>query len=550
MIELSVIIPTYNRAERLRACLQALTLQTQPSTDFEVIVVVDGSTDGTREMLATLAVPFPLTVLWQENRGQNVGRNLGVETARGRYLLFLDDDIMAAPGLVAEHLWVQRSQKRAVGIGQITITLPPTADWFTRRFAEGWRGHYEELNHREKPPTWTDCYGGNLSVERRTFLAVKGFAEDLRRSHDIELGYRLMDHGASFVYVPGAVGHQDERKGVRELAGDFCSAGVAYVELVRRHPSTIPVLLGGLADANLRERLLRQALYHLRLPPRLLGWAGRLLHDPSWSRKWFRFLQNYFYWSGVRQALRDRETWRMLMHGTPILMYHAFAARERGTRFIIPVRRFARQMRWLHRLGYRVIRLDDFLHYRREHRLPPPRTVVITIDDAYADTLSCALPVLRRYGFAATVFVVSGRVGATNTWSRNGLNGRRLLSWEEIIEMARDAIEFGAHTATHPRLPELPEEQVREEVVGSKQELESRLRMPVRSFAYPFGERDDAAEQIVEQTGFWGACGVNPGLNTAATPAYALRRIEIPGTLPLVRFLLALRIGDTHLRIR
>jgi glycosyltransferase involved in cell wall biosynthesis/peptidoglycan/xylan/chitin deacetylase (PgdA/CDA1 family) len=552
MIELSIIIPTYNRAERLRACLQALTLQTRPSTDFEVIVVVDGSSDGTRAMLASLSVPFPLTVLWQANQGQNVARNRGVDVARGRYLLFLDDDIVAEPALVAEHVRVQRSGERVVGIGQIAITLPRKADWFTRRFAEGWREHYEELNRNEKLPTWFDCYGGNMSVARSTFLEVNGFAEDVRRSHDIELGYRLMEGGASFVYVPGAVGRQDERKGIRELAKDFRSAGAAYVQLVQRHPAMLPGLLGGLADTSLREQLLRRALYLLHLPPPLLGWMGAFLRDSGRRWKWFRFVQNYFYWSGVRQAIRDRETWHRLMLGTPILMYHAFGGdEERGSRFIIPVRQFAQQMKWLQRLGYRVIGLEEFLRCRREHRLPPPRSVVITIDDAYADTLSHAYPVLHRHGYPATVFAVSDRVGAANAWSNGtGLKGRRLLSWGEIAEMARAGIEFGAHTATHPKLPELPEEQVRQEVIGSKTELENRLHVPIRSFAFPFGERDVASERVVKEAGFWGACGVDSGLNTPGTPIYALRRIEVQGTLSLFRFLLALWIGNTHLRLR
>lgn len=550
MMELSVIIPTYNRAERLRACLRALGRQSQPSSDFEVIVVVDGSRDDTGEMLARLSGPLSLVVLWQENRGQHVARNRGAAAARGRVLLFLDDDILAAPDLVAEHMRVHREREGTVGLGQITLDLPSGADWFMLRFAEGWRAHYEELNRRERLPTWADCYGGNFSVERTTFREVAGFSEDVRRSHDIELGYRLAESGATFVYVPNAVGRQDEHKGIEDLAGDFRSAGRAYLQLVRRHPPMTPVLFGDLADVSLRETLLRSVLRFLRLPPRFLGRAGSLVRDPDRSRRWFHFLQTYFYWSGVREAVDDGEEWRRLMGGTPILMYHAFGDDRRGSRFVIPVRRFARQMGWLRRMGYGVIGLEEFLRYRSEHRAPPRRSVVITIDDAYADTLSHAHPVLRRYDYPATVFVVSDRAGGANTWSNlDDLKGRPLLGWAEMARMARDGIEFGAHTRTHPRLPESSEQQARREIVGGREELERRLQRPIRTFAYPFGERNATSEKIVEETGFWGACGVEPGLNTLGTPPYALRRIEIEGTLPLSRFLLALWTGHTRLTI-
>src|SRR5262245_50874255 len=100
MIEISVIIPTYNRAERLRACLDALTRQTQPGSDFEVVVVDDGSTPETLQLLTSLTTPYPLVVISQENLGQCRALNRGAEAARGRYCLFLDDDMVASPQLV------------------------------------------------------------------------------------------------------------------------------------------------------------------------------------------------------------------------------------------------------------------------------------------------------------------------------------------------------------------------------------------------------------------------------------------------------------------
>jgi peptidoglycan/xylan/chitin deacetylase (PgdA/CDA1 family) len=373
----------------------------------------------------------------------------------------------------------------------------------------------------------------------------------VRRSHDIELGFRLHNNGANFVYIAGACGNIEERKSIGDLARDYRSAGQAYVGLASRHPSMLPVLLGHLAETSLRERLLRATLHLLRVPPTLLNRGFALIQRRTGSPKPFRFLQNYFYWSGVRAAIRDRSEWKRVMHGTCILMYHAFGDGRAGSRYVMPIHRFAQQMKWLQRLGYHVMGLEEFLRCRLEHRLPPARSVVLTIDDAYADTLELAYPVLKKHGYPATVFVVSELVGGTNNWtSVDGVRNRPLLAWNQIVEMSRNGIDFGSHSSTHPVLPALPAEQAREEVVQSKKSLEARLGKPVRSFAYPFGERNAAIDQTVGEAGFWGACSVDPGLNTLGTPIYALHRSEMEGDLPLFRFLLALWTGHTHLTLR
>jgi peptidoglycan/xylan/chitin deacetylase (PgdA/CDA1 family) len=204
-------------------------------------------------------------------------------------------------------------------------------------------------------------------------------------------------------------------------------------------------------------------------------------------------------------------------------------------------------MTWLRRLGYHVMGLEEFLRCRLAYQLPPVRSVVLTIDDAYADTRELAYPVLRDHGYSATVFVVSELVGATSSWeSEDDTRNRQLLSWSEITQMSQDGFDFGSHSSTHPVLPTLSIERARAEITISKQALEDRLGKPVRSFAYPFGEQNADVEKIVEEAGFWGACGVDPGLNTPGTPIFALHRTEIAGNLSLLRFLLALWTGYTH----
>jgi glycosyltransferase involved in cell wall biosynthesis len=551
MIELSIVIPTYNRAKRLQLCLQALARQTQHPNDFEVVVVVDGSTDGTNEMLQGLIPPYPFQVLFQENQGQHVARNHGIDRALGRYCLFLDDDIMAEPELVAQDLKLHRQHEKLVGIGQMSLKISEESDWFTVSYAKGWHRHYEELNDGIRQPSWSDCYGGNMSVARSTLLDVGGFAPDLRRSHDIELGYRLERHGLSVAYLPQAVGFQDERKGVRELAADAERSGAAWVKLCERHPEMRSHLLGPVINASLRESIFREFIWALRIPPTVLGSVGKLLKHLRRDQKWYRFLFTYFHWRGFRQAVTDHGARRRAKSGTPILMYHAFAGPgEHASRFVLPLNRFSRQIAWLKRLGYCVISLDEFLGHQRQIGTPPGRSVVITIDDGYAELPTLVYPILQHHNAPATIFLVSSMVGANNNWANySELRGRQLVSWEEIRKTSREYVRFGAHTRTHPALTRITLQQAQEEIAGSKADLESALGLPIHTFAYPFGEYNEPIQALVESAGFMGGCTADPGSNSLVTPLTALRRIEVKGTWSLPRFLFAVWLGSkTHFR--
>ena len=118
----SVVIPTYQRRDTVVRNVQALERQTQ--RDFEVIVVVDGSTDGTAEALGRLDLSFALTVHEQPNRGQASARNAGAAVAQGELLLFLDDDMEADPALLAEH---DRSRREGVEFVLGHVPLHPAS---------------------------------------------------------------------------------------------------------------------------------------------------------------------------------------------------------------------------------------------------------------------------------------------------------------------------------------------------------------------------------------------------------------------------------------
>jgi peptidoglycan/xylan/chitin deacetylase (PgdA/CDA1 family) len=540
----SIIIATYNRAERLRKCLEALCSQTQPPEDYEVVVVIDGSTDGTKEILAALDTPYALQVLWQSNQGQSAAFNRGIEAARANTLIFLDDDISPDPGFVAGHLQLHQERDRVIGIGQLSLSLPDQVEWFARSFANDWNRNYARLNSGEQHPTWLDCFCGNMSVPRAALVEAGGFAT-MPRCNDIELAYRFAQQGYSLVYVAEASGCQYQGKGLSELTRDAEQSGAGCVQIYSRHPATLPVLLGRFNEQRLTIGLILRGLLVLDLPPHFLGGFGYLLNKLLGSDIGYHLLQRYAFWRGVQHALPNRAQWNSLLSGTPILMYHAFGhPGERASRFVLPIRRFQQQIATLKWMGYHVLTLEDYLRYRREYRLPPSRSVVITIDDGYLDTYHLAYPILRRYGFSATIFLVSDCVGDVNRWDHQlGLYRRPLLSWDHVKEMIAGGMHVGAHTCSHPDLTTLPPEAAKDEMERSREVLQDRLGIAARVFAYPYGKCNSTVKGLSEQIGLLGSCGISSGLNTATTHMHDLRRTEICGTDPLFQFVRAVRYG-------
>jgi peptidoglycan/xylan/chitin deacetylase (PgdA/CDA1 family)/glycosyltransferase involved in cell wall biosynthesis len=544
-IQLSVIIPTFNRSGQLRACLQALNRQCSTSGAFEVVVVVDGSTDDTLEMLASFQASYPLQIVRQENSGQPVALNRGIAAASGRYCLFLDDDILAEPGLVAEHLRAQQSQERLVAAGQIGITVPPKARWYVRAFAEGWRRHYESLNDGSAKFGWESCYSGNLSAPRQVLLDCGGFTTELTRGFDVELAYRLVQSGCALAYLPAAKGLHDERKGFPQLIRDAELAGSSGANCYQMEARILCSALGSFCAGGWRKLLLKRILLGLRIPPRVLVYLGALL-DFERQASWQAFVQNLCYWRGVRHAIGGSTLWRQLTGGTPILLYHAVAEPgEKASRYVIPPGRFAAHLQWIRRFGYQPISLEHYLECRRAQRLPPARSVVITFDDGYADNYRYAFPILSRHGVPATIFLVTDHVGNVNAWDADGaLAGRPILDWSQVEEMAAAGVRFGAHTRSHVRLTAVDLAEAEEQIRASHAMLANHLDQPAKAFAYPYGLHDPGLHALVVVAGFEAGLTVDAGLNGPATPDPALHRAEIQGTDSVLRLWLALWLGD------
>jgi peptidoglycan/xylan/chitin deacetylase (PgdA/CDA1 family) len=326
--------------------------------------------------------------------------------------------------------------------------------------------------------------------------------------------------------------------------------GGADADAFLERPETLARLaLADFGAGGAGEAAFRRILHAVRFPPAILGGACRLLNGSRETRARL-VAERYAYWHGARKRL-DAESWCRLTRGTAILMYHAFgAAGEHASRFVVPARRFERQLRKVVR-NRPLLALEELAELRRRGELPPAGAVVITVDDGYADNGELAAPLLRSLRAPATVFVVSGRVGHAADWDGAGeLSGRPLLDWQELGNLAQAGVGIGAHTTTHPRLPELDAREAAAEIEQSRAELADRLGVPVGTFAYPYGRTGADVVGAVERAGFDCACGIERGLNYPGTPLFDLRRVPVYGDSSALRFALGLRFGDPDILTR
>lgn len=168
---------------------------------------------------------------------------------------------------------------------------------------------------------------------------------------------------------------------------------------------------------------------------------------------------------------------------------------------------FAEQMKALATAGHRGMSLREAVAFRAQRGHWPEKAAVLTFDDGFVNNVEFGLPVLQCYGFTATLFAISGFVGRRNEWGPPParLGPQRLASWDQLKTWCDAGNEVGAHTRTHRDLRRVPSDEQHREIVGSRDEIASRLGVTVDSFAYPYGGVSAAAALHVRD-GFRAAC--------------------------------------------
>jgi peptidoglycan/xylan/chitin deacetylase (PgdA/CDA1 family) len=205
-----------------------------------------------------------------------------------------------------------------------------------------------------------------------------------------------------------------------------------------------------------------------------------------------------------------------------VLMYHSVVRCEDDPfRITVSPRRFAEQMRWLARLGAAGCSMSELLDGGSDDRAGA--RVGLTFDDGYRDFVTGALPVLREFGFTATVFVVAGRLGGDNGWDRQGPR-KALMSAEHVRAVADAGMEIGSHGLRHVRLTSVPEAQLHAEVGLSRELLEDVTGRPVTGFCYPYGAVSEREADAVSRAGYRYGCAV---LSSPSPGRYALPRTYV-----------------------
>jgi peptidoglycan/xylan/chitin deacetylase (PgdA/CDA1 family) len=210
----------------------------------------------------------------------------------------------------------------------------------------------------------------------------------------------------------------------------------------------------------------------------------------------------------------------------PILCYHRFGPNRSS--MTITASSFEAQMEYLAKNGYRVISMAQFGDFIAGKEPLPRKTVVITIDDGYRATYQIAYPILRRFGFPATVYLYSDFVGAADA-----------MTWPQMQEMVKSGlIEIQPHSKSHAnltvRLPGETEaryaERIRREVEAPQAVIQDKLGLASLSFAYPYGDMNDLVAGLLQRQGVHLGATVTAGGNGFYAYPYMLRRTMVYGT--------------------
>jgi glycosyltransferase involved in cell wall biosynthesis len=267
--ELTVVIPTHNRAALLDRCLAALAEQERPPP-FDVRVAADGCADATGAVLESWRERLDLRSITLPGLGAAAARNAAAAHARGSVLVFLDDDCRPTPRCLAAHARDHRDGP-AVVIGRLLPddnNAPPWHRWHDRQLQE----HYRSMLAGLRETGGKELYAGNFSVDRAAFTAVGGFDVGLPAAEDVDLGYRLQQHGLRFSFNPDAAAVHAGRHSLRAWRRRPFSYGQVDLVLASRgYGHSIDDLLQGYRE--------------LRPPLRLLTPAVRVGGPASWAAR-------------------------------------------------------------------------------------------------------------------------------------------------------------------------------------------------------------------------------------------------------------------------
>lgn len=312
----SVVVPTYNRLGVLQRVITALEQQVYPADAYEVVVISDGSSDGTDAYLESYRGKMRLRWLSQANKGPAAARNAGVREASGDYIVFVDDDLVPEPRLLEEHA---RSHHEA---GRDVVVLGPllTPEGFRMAPWVSWEQEmlmkqYKAMLRGDWQASARQFYTGNASLRRSHILAAGGFDENFRRAEDVELAYRLSKNGLGFVFNYQAAGMHFADRSFRawlDAASTYGRNDVIFAR-DRNQEWLLPTVHREFKDRHPLIRSLVRACSGRDWSTRMASTAlksaadvATVLHSGVLERTAYSALFNLQYYRGFLKELEDR----------------------------------------------------------------------------------------------------------------------------------------------------------------------------------------------------------------------------------------------------
>ena len=216
----------------------------------------------------------------------------------------------------------------------------------------------------------------------------------------------------------------------------------------------------------------------------------------------------------------------------PILRYRHVCPQLAGATvgYNVTPDNFEKQLQYLSENNFYSAAWEDWEKATTTSTLLPGKPILITFDGGYIDFLNYAWPLLKRYGFKATVFLVAERIGTKNSWELADSPEMPLLGWPEICQLRDEGVEFGSLGATYQPLSLLSPTEIVQEAVRSRFILEQGLGMPVKTFAYPYGDFDPVVQHLIGACGYTYGLSCLSGINGLNDCLLALRRINLMGS--------------------
>jgi glycosyltransferase involved in cell wall biosynthesis len=510
--------------------LHSLFDQNFPQAQYEIIVVVDGSVDGTIEMVMSLKAPCTFKVRQQPNRGQAAARNLGWKAAAGDLILFLDDDMLCDRSLVEHHIAAHSASKPVVIIGLTLLAAESPPSILTP-------GLYNFQGQTKTKPAFPIdiMVCSNTSLRRSLLELADGFDERFRWFEDMDLGVRLQTLGVPFQFEPRAVARHLFVKSPETSVKNQYWCGRNSVLLGRTHPSLRPFTLltplenGSYLVFHARQLAVKLASISLPFTEWLFAFANSVrsislfhrvatyLHGVQCRIQFFR---------GAIEEAGSVEAYRTEF-GTmlPILRYDLGESSKGTTGKRASLGKLPAHLEWLVKRGFTGITLADWRLWRVKAMPLPVRPLVLAFEGISRVLGECILPLLQTHGFRAALLVNANRLELVSSMTTSECCAAGVMDIGQIRSWADKGFEFvlmevdtDTHSATDALLLN---------ALSKRRALaESLLGCRVSKFAYQAAPSSDRLQKCVGKRFDFGI-GTQRGINELRTAPAALKTLSV-----------------------